>query len=127
LSQSRKDYTIYIDPFGNTFYNNYSGEAIINGYIGGWHTDPIKLVGLYTDQTSWTNYLLSSYYDGSNWHYLPLVRVVHPAQMKMDVTFSNFNVAFNQVSVTCASLAQFPAYYSPLIQNSIFIDAVEVS
>jgi hypothetical protein len=73
------------------------------------------------------NYLIASYYDGSNWYYLPYVKVVGTSAVPMKIAFNNINIWICAVSFTCATMPPpYPAGQS-MILNSVYVDCCEIT
>jgi len=103
--------------------NPIAGEALTNANMGYLATGPIEVVGAYTDQPSWDNYLIACYLNSGSttqWTYLPAQKVNSTLQT---YSYGNFTTKFANVSISCTSM--YPGLAgTPVQKNSIFFDAV---
>jgi len=109
----------------NGDYNDpWAGEALTNANMGYLATAPIDVAGVYTDQSGWDNYLIVSYListSTSKWDYLQPQKVTYTSPHTY--SFGNIDIKFANVSVLCTTMYPGNAN-TPVMKNSIFIDAV---
>ena len=112
------------DPIG--------GEAFMRGPV--WDGYSITLSGkyiyitAYTDNTYLDNYVTITYYTGyggeDGWHYLSPVQVSNASSNSIYVGY--ISASFSMLSVMCCTPPPYPTPYSPLIVNSVHVDAVHI-
>lgn len=119
---------LWTDGWNENYNNPIGGEAFADGAVwngqSGWMSGDVYIYA-YTGVPSWQNYVIVSYYDGSNWHYFsPAYNVPNtsPGWVYMGYT----STQLTQIAVECWTPPPYPHYYSPLIENYVFIDSVKI-
>jgi hypothetical protein len=128
--QSDGNYALlWTDGWNENYNNPEGGEAFAEGAAwngqSGWLTGSVW-VHAYTSQPSWDNYVIASYYDGSQWHYFAPAYGQVWQTSPSDVYIGTTSAQFTQIAVECWTPPPYPQYYSPLIQNYVWIDSVKI-